>query len=189
MLKILGGTLKGFYIRTSHRISYRPITSTLRKAFFDYLNDFIKYKIFVDAFAGTGIVGFEALSRGASFITFIDSNKEAISLINKNIKALNITSSLILPYKIEFVISKNMLPSAIDIIFLDPPYRYPKSKLENLLNRILNSNILNKNALLAVRYEKYTGKLNYNTKSLELIKEFTISEAYLDIYKGSSLAI
>lgn len=184
MLKILGGIFKGIYIKTSHKIPYRPITSSLRKSFFDYLNDFIKDKIFVDAFAGTGIVGLEAYSRGATFITFIDSNKEAISLINKNIKALNITSSIALPYKIEFVISKNLLPLTSDIIFLDPPYRYPKAKLENLLNLILKSSILNKNAVLAVRYEKCFGKLNYNTNSLELIKEFIISEAFLDIYSS-----
>jgi 16S rRNA (guanine966-N2)-methyltransferase len=182
MIRIISGSLKGQYIKTSRKNPYRPLTASLRKSFFDYLNDYIKNKIFLDAFAGSGIIGFEAFSRGASYIIFVDSDKNAINLINANIKNLKILNAKALNQKIENIISKNLInPLPIDIIFLDPPFSYPKVKLEALITQIITSNILNLNSIINIHYSKHHGKLFYNPTALKLVKEFANSEAYLDV--------
>ncbi|OGF62249.1 MAG: hypothetical protein A2Y62_14085 [Candidatus Fischerbacteria bacterium RBG_13_37_8] len=221
MLKIIGGKWKGLYITTSKHISYRPITSSLRASFFNYLGDYIKECSFLDGFAGTGIIGFEALSRGARSCTFIENNKNAVLLLKRNIAALHASQdATVLPIKIEHVLSQKLMKfsnilgghidtktlrhkglensevslinnknvqdtivSSIDIIFIDPPFQYPKDKLESLLDSITSNNILQKNSLLCVRYEKFHGKILVDTSLLRFIKEFTMSEAFLDIYQ------
>ena len=69
-MNILAGRFKGQKIRTIAKASYRPTTSRVRKSIFDMLGDLDEYSV-LDLFAGSGILGFEAASRGATAITFV----------------------------------------------------------------------------------------------------------------------
>jgi len=182
MLKIISGKFKGQYIRTEKKLSYRPITTSLREAFFNFMNDEIKECHFMDGFAGSGIIGIEALSRSAELVYFIEKNKIAISKIKENVESIGINENcFFLNMTVEKAISILEGRHSFHIIFLDPPFGYGHKKIEALINKLIIKDLLLKDGCLAVRYEKYYGKINI--ERLKLIKEFKNSECYLDIYK------
>ena len=163
---------------------YRPITSSLRAAFFNYLGDNIEECIIMDGFAGTGIVGFEALSRGASSVVFVENNRAAASLIEKNSKQLNaLQNCTVVCMPVEKALVKQRIAKKIDIIFLDPPFNYPIENISGLFSLIMTNDLLSEQGIIAVRYQKYKGKLELHTTTFSIIKEFKESEAFLEIYQ------
>ena len=82
-MQLLAGRFKGRRIRTSTKIPYRPTLSRIRKSIFDILSPF-NYSDVLDLFSGTGILGFEAASRGANTITFVEQNRKSIQLLQSN---------------------------------------------------------------------------------------------------------
>lgn len=93
----------------------------------------LKNATILDGFCGTGAVGFEALSRGAKFITFIDSNKEHLNIAKKNSELLGTNKNS------EFICTNLEKPlwhntKNYDLVFLDPPYK--NSILENTLKNL-----------------------------------------------------
>jgi len=133
-MKILAGRFGGRKIKTSKNLSYRPTKSLVRKSLFDHLTPF-QYRSVLDLFAGSGVLGFEAASRGADSVVFVDSNRGAIRYLKEN------SSILVGPdYSFHssdvFKFLKNK--SSFDLIFADPPYqRYDIEKLvESVLGHL-----------------------------------------------------
>ena len=119
-MQIHAGRYKGLRVKTVKNAPYRPTTSLVRKSLFDILKN-ISGKNMLDLFSGSGIIGFEALSRGAKTITFVDSSLRVNSLLKMN-------SILFKEEEINFF--KNdvfkFLKScdSFDYIFADPPYKF-----------------------------------------------------------------
>ena len=137
-MNILAGRFKGQKIRTIAKASYRPTTSRVRKSIFDMLGDLDDYSV-LDLFAGSGILGFEAASRGATAITFVDNNR-------RNVKSIHVNSQIFQDQVEMKVVCKECLHylrvrHKYDIIFADPPYgKIDKSKLvEKCLTTLLNN--------------------------------------------------
>jgi 16S rRNA (guanine(966)-N(2))-methyltransferase RsmD len=98
----------------------RPTPDRLREALFNVLAPQIEGVTFADVFAGTGAVGIEALSRGASRAIFVEQNRDAISVIRANLKSLALEGR----GQIVQARARAALPALrADIVFLDPPYR------------------------------------------------------------------
>mgnify|MGYP003323291328 CR=1 FL=1 len=87
-MNILAGCFKGQKICTIAKASYRPTTSRVRKSIFDILGNLQGLSV-LDIFSGSGILGFEAASRGASILTFVDNNRKVIELIKINSNKFN----------------------------------------------------------------------------------------------------
>jgi 16S rRNA (guanine(966)-N(2))-methyltransferase RsmD len=107
----------------------------LREAVFNICQNEVEGARFLDLFAGSGAMGFEALSRGASQVVFVESNKTALSCIQKNralLEAQSKTDLIPLPAKkaIELLVKKGAL---FDLIYIDPPYDTSLSFLGSLL--------------------------------------------------------
>ena len=119
-MQIHAGRYKGLRVKTVKNAPYRPTTSLVRKSLFDILKN-ISGKNMLDIFSGSGIIVFEALSRGAKTITFVDSSLRVNSLLKMN-------SILFKEEEINFF--KNdvfkFLKScdSFDYIFADPPYKF-----------------------------------------------------------------
>ena len=84
-MKILAGQFKNHAIHSSKKFEYRPTTSIARKSIFDTLKS-LEGKHFLDLYAGSGIVGFEAASRGAESVTFIELERKHMNQIIINAK-------------------------------------------------------------------------------------------------------
>jgi 16S rRNA (guanine966-N2)-methyltransferase len=117
-MQILAGRYKGVSIQTSAKYEYRPTQSKVRKSLFDILGD-LSDKTVIDLFAGSGILGFEALSRMAKSVVFVETNKNLVQLLYKNrikIDEQNCYIKKIDAYK--FIKEEHL----VDLILVDPPY-------------------------------------------------------------------
>ncbi len=117
-MQILAGRYKGVSIQTSAKYEYRPTQSKVRKSLFDILGD-LSDKTVIDLFAGSGILGFEALSRMAKSVIFVEANKDLVQLLYKNrvkIDEQNCYIKKIDAYK--FIKEEHL----VDLILVDPPY-------------------------------------------------------------------
>jgi 16S rRNA (guanine(966)-N(2))-methyltransferase RsmD len=109
-------------------LGLRPTSDRLRETLFNVLGDRISNARFVDAFAGTGAVGIEALSRGAREVIFVENHVPAVALIRKNLQTLGIQSlaSVLALDALRGLQRMAAHPAAasslVDIVFLDPPY-------------------------------------------------------------------
>lgn len=125
MLKVFSGIYKGRRLKTVRGPSVRPTTAKLKLSFFDIMQDQIRDTIFLDGFGGSGNVGIEALSRGASYVVFIDELAESVRLLRENLDHIGVPRD---KYRIiqgdynRSVITLSKEQYRFDIIFLDPPY-------------------------------------------------------------------
>jgi 16S rRNA (guanine966-N2)-methyltransferase len=130
MLKIVGGRHRGRSIATPEGQTTRPTSHRARESLFNVLthanwrtdgtSPLIEARV-LDAFAGSGALGIEALSRGAAHATFLDSDATAVRLIGENLRKLGETATA----RIVRADATHPPPSraGCDLVFLDPPYR------------------------------------------------------------------
>ena len=123
-MRIVAGTYRGLRLRTLKGGNLRPTTDQLRETLFDVLGPRVQGATFLDAYAGTGAVGLEALSRGARDVVFIEHHRPASQLIRQNLGALEIQSgyALLTCAVLTGLERLERQGEWFDIIFLDPPY-------------------------------------------------------------------
>ena len=127
MLRIIAGSLKGRLIKSGKNPSLRPTKDRVKETLFAKLGN-IENKRVIDIFAGTGNLGFEALSRGAEHCVFVDNNKINTEIIKSNALSLKVLDKVDIRCNDAALILKNGIN--IDIILADPPYKY--SNFNNL---------------------------------------------------------
>jgi 16S rRNA (guanine966-N2)-methyltransferase len=122
-LRISGGYLKGRRLTSQPSKYLRPTTERVRQTVFDIIGSRISNGWFLDAFAGTGIMGFDALSRGAPHAVFIEDNREHFRVIQENIKNLHLESQTTCRRgDTSRIITRVMGSHPFAIIYMDPPY-------------------------------------------------------------------
>ena len=92
-LRVIGGTARGRRLQDVPGDSTRPITDRAKESLFNIIGGDIEGAMFLDLFAGTGSVGIEALSRGASFARFIDTQRLAIETVRHNLQVAGVEDS------------------------------------------------------------------------------------------------
>jgi len=137
-MRILAGRYKGLSIQTVAKAPYRPTKSRVRKSIFDKITPF-HYQSVLDCFSGSGILGFESASRGASHITFVEKHRKTFSLLKKNCQ--HFQGAHFFPvFKDVFKYLANTEKS-FDLIFADPPYgKVDLLKLTHAILPLLNEN-------------------------------------------------
>jgi 16S rRNA (guanine966-N2)-methyltransferase len=121
-MRIVGGTLKGRRLQSPRWEGLRPTSDRLRETLFNVLAPRIQGSRVLDGFAGTGAVGIEALSRGAAHVTFVESDRRAIALIEANLAHCGIADRYAI-IRVRFAgTARPPDGGSFDIIFLDPPY-------------------------------------------------------------------
>ena len=126
IVRIIAGSLGGCKIDAPDRTSTHAMSERARNALFNSIGRAINGQRVLDAFAGSGSLGIEALSRGASEAVFVERDRIACKIIAKNLTSLNLEDRSVL---IRTTVS-NWLDTAqaepFDIIFADPPYSDPQ---------------------------------------------------------------
>ncbi|MBA3034950.1 MAG: 16S rRNA (guanine(966)-N(2))-methyltransferase RsmD [Desulfobacterium sp.] len=152
-LRIISGDLKGRKLFSIKCLTIRPTSGRLRESIFNILSNQVADSVVLDLFAGTGALGIEALSRGASFAIFIDSDKEAVLTISKNIKVCGLMDRTTIA---RFDISNNIIKSAhklpaASLVFMDPPYN--RNLVTPALINLSKSRILENNASIVIEHD------------------------------------
>jgi len=122
-MRVIAGEFRSRKLLSMPGLDLRPTPDRLRETLFNILSPVIEDSIFVDAYAGTGAVGIEALSRGARRATFIEKNRQAVELIHQNLASLGLSS------RARVIMGAGPIHLSgieADIVFLDPPY--PKER-------------------------------------------------------------
>ena len=118
-MRIIAGRFRSRRLKALSGMNTRPTPDRLRESLFSILAPRIEGAVFIDAYAGTGAVGIEALSRGAARAIFIERSRPALNLIRENLAALGLLESAdIVSGKASTVLPRY----TADIVFLDPPY-------------------------------------------------------------------
>ncbi|MCZ2076377.1 MAG: 16S rRNA (guanine(966)-N(2))-methyltransferase RsmD [Bryobacteraceae bacterium] len=118
-MRVIGGEFRSRRIKSLAGMGVRPTPDRLRETLFDVLAPRIEGIVFVDAYAGTGSVGIEALSRGAKHVFFIERSRPAAEIIRANLASLGIERRARV---IEGKVASRLKSVRGDIVFADPPY-------------------------------------------------------------------
>jgi len=151
-LRIISGSLRGKKIQSVPGTDIRPTSNRVREAIFNILSNSVSGVHVLDLFAGSGPLGIEAMSRGAESTVFIDNNKNAVSVIEKNIDSCSLTKRVEI-ISCDVVYSLSFLKSArpeFKLVFMDPPYN--KNLIKPALVNIHLSGSLKKNARIIIEH-------------------------------------
>jgi 16S rRNA (guanine966-N2)-methyltransferase len=127
-MRVIAGKYRSRRLKSLKGMALRPTSDRLRETLFNILGERVAGARFVDAFAGTGAMGIEALSRGAQEVVFIEKHAPAATLIKKNLELLEVRAGArVLPvdtlHGLEILAKENCGGREVAaIVFLDPPY-------------------------------------------------------------------
>ncbi|MBI1858373.1 MAG: 16S rRNA (guanine(966)-N(2))-methyltransferase RsmD [Candidatus Melainabacteria bacterium] len=179
-MQVTGGKFKGKKLANCKSKSIRPAMGLVRKSIFDTLKNLVNGANVLDLFAGTGIVGIEAISRGAKSLVVVDSNPLSVKLMRKNLSICNIEATVIRAKLPAVLNSKTLKAYKFDLIFIDPPYGQ-SNLIENILEQLINNSILSKNGLIFIESE---AKSDFTIpEQLEIYKEKLFGTTKLTILK------
>ncbi len=185
-MKITGGQIKGRTVAAPKGLNIRPSGNKVREAVFNIIGQDLSDSWVLDLFAGTGLLGLEALSRGAAHAVFVDHAKQSLELVEKNLRLCGYEhKGSICKWDLSKGLPKNrpFLESIFDIVFLDPPY---KSHLAGSVMEALSvSGRLAPGALLVLE----TGRnANIVMLSLELLETRIYGDTKLSIFGEKDLS-
>ncbi len=192
MIRIIGGESKGRKIAFKKTFSkkdtipLRPTSAKVRKAIFDIIGKRIENATFLDLYAGSGAVGIEALSRGASNVFFIDESIERVNAIKDIIVSLGFDSrSKILQSSAERFIKnlKRQDKISFEIVFVDPPYT--SDELDKIMPLFDKKDIISDNGLLIIEHSSKKTDLPPEIGKLLLIKQYKYGDTSLSLYRKS----
>jgi 16S rRNA (guanine966-N2)-methyltransferase len=177
-MRIIAGKYRGRKLKSPTSLATRPTSDRLRETLFNILAPCIEGARFLDLCAGTGAVGIEALSRGASQVTFVDQSRKMAALIKENCDTLKIEDDeieLITGDASDFLRRHaNKVNQPFDIIFFDPPYAMDYKALKYIGDE---QTILADEGLLIVEHYK----------KRELAAEFGILRRRRQVKQGDSV--
>ena len=162
-MRIISGKYRGRVLSGYNIDGTRPTMDRVKESLIATINPYLKGATVVDLFAGSGSVGLEMISNGATKLYLGDNNKIAIDTLKKNVKLLNPCEKVeIIQGDFQSTLKKL---SNIDIIFLDPPYKF--DFISKSLKIIKENNILNEDGIIVCEYENE----NIDFTDFEIIKE------------------
>ncbi len=153
-MRVISGKFRGKKLISPKDNQIRPTSDKVKGAIFNILQRQINGSKCLDLFAGTGNLGIEAISRGASNCTFVENNTESLKILSKNLQICGTHSS-------SRIIKQDVLSSlqklhaennSYDIIFADPPYDYQKIAL--LVAKIVETQLLEPEGLIIIEHDK-----------------------------------
>ena len=175
-IRIIAGKFGGRSIQAPEGKTTHPMGERVRGALFNIISSDIDGAEVLDAFAGTGALGLEAVSRGAKNATFIERDRIANRILNENIELLN-AQSVVRAYKIGLSTWTDKNPDArFDVIFVDPPYDdLQLSTVERLVG------LLKLNGLMLLSYPGRCEAPNLN--GIVVVDNRSYGNANLAIYR------
>lgn len=179
-MRVISGKYKGKKIEGYDIEGTRPTQDRIKESLFAMIQEDLRDATVLDLFAGSGNLGIEALSNGASLAYFVDSNPKCIEVLNKNIK--NIEEDMVRIYNKDYLEALKYFYNQdirFDIIFLDPPYHL--NCLDKILKIITDFNLVSKEGIVVCEYEIDKFQEKYN--SLELIKEKKYGYKNIRVYR------
>ena len=167
-LRIIGGQWRSRRLRFPAVEGLRPTLDRVRETVFNWLQFDVEGSRVLDAFAGSGALGFESLSRGAKEVIFLEKNPSAAIQLKDNLKLLEASNAQVWAGDALLWMQQN--PEPFDLVFLDPPFRL------NLLQPAIDALRLLPGALVYIEHEAGLAlnlPANWSEKKTKETKEFS----------------
>ena len=163
-MKIIGGIYKGMNLYTPQDADIRPALARMKNSLFNILMGEFENKKVLDLFAGTGSLGFEAISRGAKNCLFVENYHTCFGSIQKNISKLRLenVAKVLFMDAFDIISYATKMGEKFDYVFIDPPYKYYdeeplKEKLLKLIDDLAGKNIITRNGMIIAEHR--TGQI------------------------------
>ena len=183
VVRIIGGIYRGRRLRAVEGLAVRPTSDRLRETLFNILAPRVEGSRFLDICAGSGAVGLEALSRGASEATLIDNSSRACSVIEANLRALGIKREASVINRDATAALKRLAEESkqFDIAFLDPPYA--SGIYAAVMHTLATTGLLSNDSIVIVEHRaKVPPETEYD--GLRLFREVKQGESAIAFYKN-----
>lgn len=175
-MRVVAGKYRHRLIEYPDDPHIRPTKDRIREALFSALGDISSLEV-LDLYAGSGAMGIEALSRGASNCTFVDFYPVAIKTIKSNLKALAITNyELIFDKDINALTKFKEEGKKFSLIILDPPYK--SETYIDVINYIIDNDLVNPHARIVTECNH---ELDFNNVKYEKKKEYRYGEIIVNV--------
>ena len=170
---ITSGIYKGRKVQAPDEKTVRPTLSKIRESIFSILFSLVNFegKSFLDVFAGSGIMGLEALSRGFLTVVAMEKNPKVARILKENYINLDITPNLIFGDSVKIL---PRLTRKFDVIYMDPPYM--SGIYEECLAKIKENSLLNENGIVILEHSQ---EVNWQDLGFELIKQKKYSDKFI----------
>lgn len=176
-MKIISGIYKGRKLDGYDIEGTRPTMDRVKESLFATIQSKVVDSVVLDLFTGSGNLGIEALSNGASFAYLVDNNYKAIKVVQRNVTNLGIKNCQIIRNDYQKVLKE--IDKKFDIIFLDPPYK--TDYIEKALNLIEENKCLTKDGIVVCESSSLD-KIIYST-NYKSIKEKKYGDKWVVILK------
>ena len=167
-MRVIAGSARGTQLRTIEGVETRPTVDRVKEAMFSTIQFALYESVVLDAFAGSGALAIEALSRGASKAVLIDQSPECQKIIRQNLEKTRFLDRAQCIQN-DALSAIDRLTDTFDIVFIDPPYS--KQLCGRIIERLLSRNLLSPNALVLVEHAK-DEKLQESYSQLVLRKSY-----------------
>lgn len=190
-MHIIAGSHKNRLLKTPKGSATRPTSSRLRETLFNICQGCVEGATFLDLFAGSGAMGLEALSRGASHATFVDDSRSATRCIATNLKTLDLEAQSTLLCADVFLAIETLARKKMqfDLIYIDPPYdlsRHPSVESSYSLRLLLLLDklpLMKEGGLLFIEDTYVLSHESFALESLKLISSRRAGRAFLCEYQ------
>jgi 16S rRNA (guanine966-N2)-methyltransferase len=186
-MRIVAGKYRSRRLKSLQGLSLRPTSDRLRETLFNILAELVVGSRFIDAFAGTGAVGIEALSRGAKEVVFLEKHAPAVALIKKNLASLEVqTATRVLPVDVMQglqILAKEDASARgkPEILFLDPPYDRA-ADYERVLSFLGSARLFGENGLVIAEHRR-NFELPEVVENLQRVRVLLQGDATLSFYR------
>jgi 16S rRNA (guanine966-N2)-methyltransferase len=179
-MRVITGKAKGRHLKFPTGTKTRPVTDLVRGAIFSILENLADdWSLMLDLFAGSGALGIEALSRGAGWVDFVESERKCCDIIKENLAVTKFTAqSRVLCCSVDKALS--FLDKEYNIILMDPPYANPTTG--DIIARLAASPLVGAKTTLVVTHSARL-PLNPSYASLNLFKEHRHGDSCISIFQ------
>ena len=179
-MRVIAGKAKGHRLKFPKGTTTRPATDLVRGAIFSILeNTASDWSQGLDLFSGSGALGIEALSRGAGWVDFVESEPRCCGIIKENLEKTKLAAQAHV-YCRSVAKAISFLDKEYNIILMDPPYA--NRSIGNLITSLATSRLVGKDSTVVVTHSPRF-PLSPNYASLNLIKEHRHGDSCISIFK------
>lgn len=179
-VRIIAGIWRGRKLPVLNSQGLRPTTDRIKETLFNWLMPYIVDSRCLDCFAGSGSLGFEALSRQAAFVQFFELDKTAAKQLQQNLQLLECSNGNIQQGNSLQLLANGNSQAPYDLVFLDPPFQ--QGLLAPTIDALTHGNWLADNALIYIESEKQLGSLSI-PPDWQLLKEKIGGEVCFRLYR------